>query len=153
MAGLNVVEVQDVIGAYIRQEFPNYEVYDEIVLDDQMLMKVSNKVKPYIVLRWGGLVGSGRGAGSFAGVRYDEYVSTVDVNVIAPTPNQTRKAINIILDKLIGWKPTGGGALTPQGTSVGFVVPGPDGNPHLYVSSARLVFAVNSENVGSHITP
>lgn len=152
MAGLNVVEVQDIIGAYIRQEFPNYEVYDDIVLDDQALLKVSNKVKPYIVLRWGGLVGSGQNK-SFAGVRYDEYVSTVDINVIAPTPNQTRKAINIIFDKLIGWKPTGGGALTPQGGSAGFVIPGPDGTPHLYISSARLVFAVNSENVGSYITP
>jgi len=53
MAGLNVVEVQDIIGAYIRAEFPNYEVYDEIVLDDQMLLKVSNKVKPYIDLGLG----------------------------------------------------------------------------------------------------
>lgn len=151
MAGLNVVEVQDIIGAYIRQEFPNYEVYDDIVLDDQSLLKVSNKVKPYIVLRWGGLMHVGRG--SFGGVRHDEYISTVDINLIAPTPNQTRKAINIILDKLIGWKPTGGGALTPQGGAAGFVIPGPDGAPHLYISSARLVFAVNSENVGEYITP
>lgn len=152
MAGLNVVEVQDTIGAYIRQEFPNYDVYDDIVLDDQSLLKVSSKVKPYIVLRWGGLIPAGVNT-AFAGVRFDEYVSTVDINVIAPTPNQTRKAINIILDKLIGWKPTGGGAMTPQGGAAGFVVPGVDGTPHLYISSARLVFAVNSENVGAYITP
>lgn len=152
MAGLNLVVVQDIITAYIRQEFPNYTVYEDDVLSDEMLLRIGNKVKPYIVLRWGGLGRNTAGA-SFAGVRYDEYISSVDVCVIAPTGSQSRRSLNVILDKLIGWKPTGGGAMTPFGGDGLYVVDDRNGVPHVYVATGRLEFAVNSEDVGAHITP
>lgn len=152
MSGLNVVAVQDIIAAYIREEFSGYQVYEDDVLDDESLLRVNNKTKPYIVLRWSGLMRSGRGA-SFGGVRLDEYVSSVDINVVAPTPTQCRKAINVIMDKLIGWKPTGGSALTPEGGAGLFVVNNREDKPHLYIASGRLTFAVNSEDPGAYITP
>jgi len=152
MSGLNLITVQEIIAAYVRQEFPAYEVYEDDILDNESLLRTNNKVKPYIVLRWGGLMRDGRGT-SFAGVRLDEYVSNVDVNVVAPTPTQCRKAMNIILDKLIGWKPTGGGALTPEGGAGLFVVNNREDKPHLYIASGRLTFAVNSEDPGAYITP
>lgn len=152
MSGLNVVAVQDIIAAHIREEFSGYQVYEDDVLDDESLLRASNKTKPYIVLRWSGLMRNGRGA-SFGGVRLDEYVSSVDINVVAPTPTQCRKAINVIMDKLIGWKPTGGGALTPEGGAALFVVNNREDKPHLYIASGRLTFAVNSEDPGAYITP
>jgi len=152
MAGLNLVAVQDIIAAHIRAEFPNYELHEDDVIDDEYMLKNNGKVKPYIVLRWGGLNRS-RANASFAGVRFDEYTSSVDIMVVSPTGSQSRRGLNVILDKLIGWKPTGGGAMTPFGGSGLYTVNDNSGKPHVYVATGRLEFAVNSEDVGAYITP
>lgn len=152
MSGLNLVYVQDLIAAYVRQEFPNYEVYEDDVIDDDAVIKMSNQVKPYIVLKWGGLLRSTANT-SFAGVRFDEYNSSVDVMTVAPNGKKARLSLNIILDKLTGWKPTGGGALTPFGGSALYVINNNLGAPSAYVASSRLTFTINGEDVGAYITP
>jgi len=151
MAGLNLIPVQDNILAYIREEFPGYEVYEDEILDEDSLLRVDNNVKPYIVIRWGGLMRNNRG-GSFAGVRYDEYSSDFNLSIIAPTPKQCRKALNIIYDKLVGWQPVGGTPLIPEVSGV-YVVPNENGKPHIYVGNCIMSFAANMENPGQHITP
>lgn len=152
MSGLNLITVQDIIEAHIKAEFPGYSVYNDDVLDDEAILKMDNKVKPYIILSWGGLMRNSAAA-SFAGVRFDEYTSSVDIIVAAPNSRQCRVALNVILDKLIGWKPTNGGAMTPFGGLETAVVNNSSGKPHVYLASGRLEFAVNSENVGAYITP
>jgi hypothetical protein len=152
MSGLNLFAVQEIIEAYIKAQFPGYAVYQDDVLDDEAILKVDNKAKPYIILSWGGLDRNLDGT-SFAGVRHDEYTSFVDVIVAAPTGKQCRMSLNIILDRLIGWKPTGGGAMTPFGGVATSVVNNLAGKPHVYLASGRLEFAMNSENVGEYIQP
>lgn len=152
MSGLNLFAVQEIIEAHIKEEFPNYEVYQDDVLDDEAILKMDNKVKPYIILSWGGL-NRNLAATSFGGVRHDEYNSSVDVIVAAPTGKQCRMALNVILDRLIGWKPINGGAMTPFGGIATSVVNNSTGRPHVYLASGRLEFAMNSENVGEYIQP
>lgn len=152
MAGLNLITVQDIIEAYIKAQFPGYAVYDDDVLDDEAILKIDGKAKPYIILVWGGLNRSTANT-SFAGTRYDEYNSSLDVIVAAPNGRQARRSINVIRDKLIGWKPTGGGAMTSAGGAATSVVNNSAGRPHVYLASCRLEFAVNSEDVGSYIAP
>lgn len=152
MSGLNLITVQDIIEAHIKAEFPGYDVYNDDVLDDEAILKISGKAKPYIILSWGGL-NRNTAATSFAGVRHDEYTSSVDIIVAAPNSRQSRVALNVILDKLIGWKPTNGGAMTPFGGIDTAVVNNSNGRPHVYLASGRLEFAINSENVGAYITP
>lgn len=151
MAGLNLIPVQDNILAYVEAEFPGYEVYEDMVLDEESLLRVDNNVKPYIVIRWGGLMRNLRG-GAFSGVRYDEYTSNFNLSIIAPTPKQCRRALNIIYDKLVGWKPTGGTPLIPETSGV-YVVADTNGKPHIYIGSTTMSFAANMENPGEHITP
>lgn len=152
MSGLDFVSVQDSIEAHVKATFPNYDVYDNDVMNDDAIIKMGNKVKPYIVLRWGGLRNSNTG-GSFAGVRHDEYYSTVDVAVVAPTSRQSRLSLNVILDSLIGWKPTSSTPLAPEGGMDTLGIPDYDGKPCVYLSSHRLRYAINGENVAAHITP
>lgn len=152
MSGLNLFAVQEIIEAHIKAEFPGYQVYPDDVLDDEAILKVENKAKPYIILSWGGL-DRNLAATSFAGVRHDEYTSSVDVIVAAPTGKQARMSLNVILDRLIGWKPTGGGAMTPFGGIATTIVNNSAGRPHVYLASGRLEFAMNSENVGEYIQP
>ena len=152
MSGLNVITVQDNIEAYINAQFPNYVVYDTDVPDDDSIIKVGNKIKPYIVLQWGAL-NSAPNAGSFIGARFDEYYSTVDVAIVAPTARQARVSLNIIVDRLIGWKPTGSSHLSSDG-GMGIVpIVNRNGKPNIYIASSRLKYAINADNVGSYITP
>lgn len=152
MSGLNVVATQDSIEAYVKQEFSGYEVYDGDVVDDDFIIKLGGKVKPYIVLRWGGLRNS-PGNGSFVGVRYDEYYSTVDVSVIAPNSRQARQSINVIIDKLIGWSPVDSTPLTLEGGMDVFGIPDYNGKPNVYLASQRLRYNVNTTNIGASIVP
>ena len=150
MTGLDLVSVQDVIAQHITSLFPNYDVKEDEVLDNEYLLKVSNKVKPFIVLRWHGLSRSPVNT-SFAGVRFDEYASAVDVILVAPTPKQARRALNMVLDDLIGWQVPGGSQLTPSGGDSVFPIVDYDGKPHIYLAINTLTFAVNSDGVGSYI--
>lgn len=152
MAGLDLSIPQDAITAYVKQEFPNYVVYENSVLDDEFILKIGNKVKPYIVLGFGGMYSSFGGA-SFAGARYDEYTSTVDVTIIAANSEHARRGMNIVVDKLIGFKPTGSSPMSLQGGSATFGIPDNNGSPHVYLASQRLVYAINSENPGAYIQP
>jgi hypothetical protein len=152
MAGLDLIAVQDVIEAYIKAQFPGYTVYDEDVLDDEAILKIDGKAKPYMILVWGGLSRSTANT-SFAGTRYDEYNSSLDIVIAAPNSRQARRSLNVVRDKLIGWKPTGGGAMTSIGGDATSVVNNTSGRPHVYLAACRFDFAVNSENVGAYITP
>jgi hypothetical protein len=152
MSGLNFIQVQDSITAHIREEFPGYQVYDDVVVDDDFILKNGNKVKPYIVLNWGGLNKSGFG-GSFVGARHDEYFSTVDIVVVAPTPRQARLSSNIIIDRLIGWKPQDSSPMfTTSGTDL-LAVENSNGSPFVYAASTRMQYAINATNVGEYIQP
>lgn len=148
MTGLNLVAVQDAIYAHIETALPAYEIKEDSVLDDEVLLKINNRVKPFIVLRWSGLNRSTVNT-SFAGVRYDEYSSSVDIVLVAPTPNQAREGLNYVLNELIGWSVPGGSQLTPEGANSSFPIVDYDAKPHLHMAISTLSFQVNSTGVGS----
>jgi hypothetical protein len=152
MSGLDVISVQDTITEYIKDEFSAYVVYEDGVLDDEHLLQLNNKIKPYIVVSHG-MPSRNAAATSFGGVRLDEYTCTVDVSIVAPTGKQVRLALNIINDYLVGWKPTGGGALTPFASGGPWAVLNDSGAAHVYTGSIRFEYAINSENPGEYITP
>jgi len=152
MAGFDLTSVHSAILSFVEAQMPGYEVYEDYVLNEQELQRVDSRVKPYIVISWFGISGLGSNA-SVAGVRKDEYVSGFDIGVIAPTPKQCRLAMNIIIDKLIGYSYDGTAYLTP-GTSTGsFVAAERDGAPHLYMAMSDFSFPVNYDNPGQAMTP
>lgn len=152
MAGLNVIPVQDAITAFYVAEFSGYNIVEDGLLDDEYLVKQSNKIKPYIVVSHGAPMRLGANT-SFGGVRFDEYVCSVDVSVVAATGKQVRKVLNLIHDVSVGWKPTGGGALIPYASGGPWTVYDGNGSPHVFTGSIRFEYAVNSEDPGAYITP
>jgi len=150
--GIDLVSIQDEIELHVTTAFPEYEIKEDSVLDDESLLRVSSKTKPFIVLRWGGLNRSEQNA-SFAGVRHDEYFSKVDIVAIAPTPKIARLVLNYFMDGLIGWRISNGAQLTPElGQSI-FPIVDDNAVPHLYVGINTLGFRFNSDNPNSNITP
>lgn len=152
MAGFDLVSVQNTILSYIQSEFPDYRVYEDYVLNEQELLRVDKRVKPYIVIAWHGLDRIASNA-AISGVRHDEYESGFDIGVIAPTPKQCRYAINIIIDNLIGYSFDGVAYLTPGQSSSPFIAAARDGVPHLYMAMAEFSFPMNYSNPGTPITP
>ena len=146
MTGLDLVSVQDAIATHIETALSSYEIKQDYVLDDESILKLDNRIKPFIVIRWHGLVRSFTGA-SFGGVRLDEYNSAVDIIAVAPNPRISRQALNYAMDALIGWQVPGGSPLTPEGGSSAFSVPDYNGKPHMYLSVNTLSFQVNSDGV------
>lgn len=143
MTGLDLVAVQDSIYTHIETSFPNYEIKEDYILDDESILKVSNKVKPFIVIRWEGLRRSVTDT-SFGGPRKDSYISGFDVIVVAPTPRQCRLAMNMIMDEIIGWKVADLYPLTPNGAGDLFTVADYNSKPHLYMAVNSLSFQVDS---------
>jgi hypothetical protein len=152
MSGFNLVKIQDKILEYIQSEFPAYKVYEDYVLNEQQLSRLDSNIKPYIVVSWHGLSRLAEGA-SFAGVRQDEYESGFDIGIIAPTPKQCRRGLNIIIDNLIGWSYDNVSYLTPGQSSSAFVVAEREGVPHLYMAMGEFTFQVNTTDPGAYITP
>jgi len=151
MDGINLVSLQDEILAHIESEFPNYEIVEDIVLDDEYILKINNNVKPFVVIQWGGLARSSSES-AIAGVRHDEYRSDFDLVVVAPTPRIARRILNMFMDKLIGWR-IQGSALTPSLGIDTFAVRDQNSQPHLYLSVGTLAFRFNSSNPSANITP
>lgn len=151
MAGFDLVSVQDTISAYVQSEFPTYTVYEDYILNEQELQRVDNRVKPYIVISWYGL-NHLFSAGSIAGVRQDQYSSGFDIGVIAPTPKQCRHAINIIIDRLIGYSYDGVARLIPGTSTSAFVAAENNGVPHLYMAMSEFTFPVNTTDPGSYMS-
>lgn len=152
MTGFNLVGTQDIILAHIESEFSSYEIYEDYVLNEQELARVDSRVQPYIVISWHGL-NRMNNAAAISGVRQDEYESGFDIGIIAPTPKQCRKGLNILVDNLIGYSFDGGAYLTPGQTSNTFVVSNREGVPHLYMAMAEFTFPMNYDSPGQRMTP
>jgi hypothetical protein len=152
MSGIDLVSIQDEIIAHIETTFPNYEIKEDEVLDDESLLSVSRKTKPFVVVRYSGLTRQVANA-SFAGVRHDDYSSRFDIIAVAPTPRIARRVLNIFMDQLIGYRLSNGYPLTPTlGQSV-FPSVDRSGAPHLYLGIGTFEFRFNAENPSSYITP
>jgi hypothetical protein len=153
MAGFDLTSIHSTILSFVESEMSDYEVYEDYVLNEQELQRVDKRVKPYIVISWFGISRQGNNA-SIAGVRKDEYASGFDIGVIAPTPKQCRLAMNIIIDKLIGYSFDGGNAYLTPGTSSGaFVAAEREGVPHLYMAMSDFGFPINYDSPGAPMTP
>jgi len=148
MAGLDLIAMQDLIQAHIETAFPNYEVVEDEILDDEQMLKEASRVKPFIVLRWHGLFRSPNNA-SFAGVRHDEYSSAVDVVLVAPNPRIAKVGLNMLMMALIGWQVPDGSQLVPEGGNSVFPVADDDGKPHTYLAVGTLGFQMNTSGIGS----
>jgi len=152
MSGINLVAYQDEIAAYITSTFPNYEIIEDEVFDDESIARLQQKTKPFIVLRWSGMTRNANNA-SIAGVRYDEYISDFDVIATAPMPRLARRLLNYFMDGLIGHTLSNGYQLTPTIGQAVFPATENSASPKLYLAIGTLEFRFSASDPTSYITP
>jgi hypothetical protein len=152
--GFNLYGSQESILDYLKSTFPNYQFFRGGVPDDEVLLRDENgKVINYCTLRFGSLRPRPRGK-SFAGPRGDDYYTTMDVNVIAPTDDEAAQSLNIFVDRLIGFKPLDGTSVIPEGVSIGDItVKNSAAKPTAYAASQRFTYGLNTTTPTGFLQP
>lgn len=145
----SIIEFQDLIETHVKSQFPAYEVYDENILDDEKISNMGGRFRPFIVVRHQQLLRSPAEA-SFAGVRHDEYIGGFDIMVVAPSPRQSKVAVAMIQDELIGWKLPNGSYLNPEGGGMNFAIQDQNGRPHAYSSVAGFSYRLRENDPVSY---
>lgn len=150
--GFDIVGLQDIITAKVKDTFPNTLVLEDTIEDDRAIPRDDNgKVTPYFILRFGPIKAKRREK-SFRGPRADGYFGTVDVIAIAPQGKISRRMNAAMVDRLIGFKPDGVnpmGLRGEEGDPSQFVVASNEARPTQNVCSTRMQFAVNTKNIGA----
>jgi len=152
MSGINLFAYQDEIATHVASEFPNYEIVEDEVFDDESIARLQQKTKPFIVLRWSGMTRNTSNA-SIAGVRYDEYISDFDIIATAPAPKIARRLLNYFMDGLIGHTLSNGSQLTPTTGQAIFPLTEDGASPKLYLAVGTLEFRFSASDPTSYITP
>jgi hypothetical protein len=151
--GISLVPIQDAIEAELARVLPDTPIYPDSPLDEVSLVRTAEgQLLPYITPQYGSIRRSPVGR-SLASTRWDEYYSVVDVCCIAPEGRMARQMLDVAADTLIGFKPTGSGEMTIEGLPDNFVLVNNAGRPSAFVASVRFKFPVNTDDVGSHLTP
>ncbi|UVG34100.1 tail terminator [Microbacterium phage Pavlo] len=110
---INPQAEQDSIAAFLRAQYPNMAfIEDGLPADDHesITEDAQGEINTFALL-WFSNPKLGRKKG-FGGAKLDSYFGTVDVAVIARDGTRARKVLNNISDRLIDFKPDGGGRMT-----------------------------------------
>lgn len=149
--GLDLVAYQDAITAHVRALYPDNDVIEDTLDDDDILTRdTRGKAPEYIILRYGPMMPKRRGKG-FGGVLQDEYYGTVDIMAIASKGNIARKLCTAVMVDLLSFRPDGNAPMSLQddgGMFAAFVVSSNEVRPTRSIASQRLRFNVNNVNVG-----
>lgn len=154
--GLDLVAYQEAITARVQELYPGYEVIEDTVEDDHVLMRdIRGQMPAYIVLRYGPMMPKRRGR-TFRGPLHDEYYGTVDIMAIGSKGNIARKLATAVMTDLLSFRPDGVSTMTLQddgGMFAAFVVSSNEARPTRSIASQRMRFNVNNVNVGKTPRP
>lgn len=141
---------QDSITAYLREQFPEIPFiedgipagdYKEITFDSR------GRINTFAIL-WYSDIKKGAKK-SFAGHKLDSYSATVDVAVIAHDGTRARKVLNVINDRLVGFRVSEGGHLS-KGTPLfgdSRQIRQEATRPERWMRTARFDFGIASKRV------
>lgn len=149
--GFDLYAVQTAIKTYLESEFPQYEFVDNTVAEDELVPRQGQEVNPFFVLQHGQMYKRPRG-GSVAGARNDEYYSWLQVIGIGSVDDDVRSSLSLIVDRLIGYRPTGATALIPDGGPSDYGSRQYSVRPVLYYHTQRFEFNITQSGLSGHLT-
>lgn len=148
---MNLKETEDSILTYLRTNYGQFTYYHGPVPEDEQLIRdADGEVPPFFIVRFGKVNRSGR---AVAGHRHDEYHSWVDMICISTVHEQARTAVDLILDGLTGFRPTGGSPMWPDGGQQDFVTRNYASRPVLSAQSQRFTYGINAHPSNSRLAP
>lgn len=115
---INPQAEQDSITAFLRAEYPGMAIIEDGLPaddNDSITENSEGEINTFMIL-WFSNPKLGRKKG-FGGHKLDSYFATVDVGIIARSGTRARSVLNDVTDRLIDFKPDGGGRMT-QGAAL-----------------------------------
>lgn len=154
--GLDLFGYQEAITAQVEALYPDYDVIEDTLDDDAVLYRdFGLKMPAYIILRYGPMMPKRHGK-SFAGPRFDEYYSTVDLMAVGSKGKIARRLSAALAVDLLGWKPDGVAPMTIQddgGMFAAFTVSSNEVRPTRSLASTRMRYNINTNNIGKNPRP
>lgn len=141
--------VQKSIKDFLEAQFPQYKFYRNTIPEDEQVPREGEEVNPFFVLQFGGMYVSGK---SIKGARNDEYNSWVQVIGMGSVDDDISSALSLIVDRLIGFKPVGGTALTPDGNSSDYGSRQYSVRPVLYYESQRFRYNIKQNGLDGYLS-
>lgn len=136
---LSILPVQDQITVKLK-ELPQ-AVYENGVPDDAQLKYSNGIMLPHIIVFYGGFARNPEES-AITGPRQDGGESFAIVQCVGPTERSARQVADLVRDKLVGFTPNDGSALTISGNGR-VLTPDLSTKPVKYVSELAFRYAVN----------
>lgn len=131
--------------------YPQYSFYRNTVPEDEQVPREGEEVNPFFVLQFGQMYPRTRGR-SIKGARNDEYYSWFQLIGMGSVEDDVASALSLLVDRLIGWKPTGATALMPDGGSTDYGSRQYSVRPVLYYQSQRYEFTITQNGLDGYLS-
>lgn len=143
--------IQKDIENFLETQFPQYLFFRNTVPEDDQLPRQGEEVNPFFVLQFGQMYPRPRGK-SIYGARNDDYFSWVQIIGIGSVDDDISSALALPVDRLIGYKPVGAGALAPDGGPADYGSRQYSVRPVLYYQSQRFEFSITQNGLDGHLS-
>jgi len=143
--------VQKSIKDNLTTVFPQYVFHRNTVPEDEQVPREGEEVNPFFVLQFGPMMSRPRGK-SMKGARNDEYYSWMQVIGIGSVEDDIAASLSLVVDRLIGWKPTGATRLIPDGGTTDYGSRQYSVRPVLYYQSQRFEFGLTQTGLDGYLS-
>lgn len=144
--------IQEDLKTRLKTKLPQFDFYVNQVPEDEELPRQGEEVPPFFVLQFGPLWPRVRGK-SIAGPRNDDYYSWIQVIAVSSREEFAAQALALATDCLLGYRPTDGTALVPDGGMADYGSRQYSVRPVLFYQSQRFEFGVRQNGLNSYLTP
>lgn len=109
---MSLLTGQDEIIA-LAKTIPNILIYDDELPDEivPVLIPSTDQIRPFVTISFGGLVDAPRRMNGITGAKDDSGETTIVIQAVASTPRAARATVDLVRQKLLGFKPTNCGEI------------------------------------------
>jgi hypothetical protein len=143
--------IQKTTLTFLRTQFPQYVFHRNTVPEDQQVPREGEEVNPFFILQFGGMNPVSHGQ-SIKGPRNDSYSSWIQLIGIGSVEDDISDSLSLIVDRLIGYKPAGATAFTPDGNSADYGSRQYSVRPVLYYQSQRFKFNITQNGLDGYLS-
>lgn len=143
--------IQKSITTHLKTTFPQFKFFRGTIPEDMQVPRQGEEANPFFVLQFGTMYSRPKGK-SIKGPRNDEYYSWVQVVGMGSVEDDISDALSLVVDRLIGFKPTGGTALIPEGGSPDYGSRQYSVRPVLYYQSQRFDFNIKQNGLDGFLS-
>lgn len=146
--------IQKNITEYLETEFSGITFFRNTTPEDEEIPRISgsDEVDPFYILQFGPMMNNPQGK-SIKGARNDEYTSWFQVFGVGSVEDDIANHLSLVVDRLIGYRPTGATALIPDSGTTDYGSRQYSVRPVLYYQTQRFRYNITQNGLDGFLTP